>query len=545
MARLRPLFIALLLLLPLTAQAQEIPPQLALALNQLSTRIGRPLTLTDLDNWSFQQNFYTNTSLGCQFVAGEERPEGISGITFIFVYQGITYDYRVSADGTITFPCDPNLVQQPVSTPLPTNCPPDFAGFLPPRLNIGGQARIGTGGTANRLRQAPNINAEQIGLILPGSTVTILDGPSCEEASRIIWWRIDDSGTVGWTAEGVLPNDYFLAPVGSSLPAERSLITLGNADTLVPLATLPLAGVNTIAFSQDGALLALGGRSGLSVYDLAPLRLQTAASDVSAPVFEAAFSSDRRYLAYTTLDGRLLSLDLLANTRSVITNPSSDRNASLSFNPASPSLLASASGAPVSALLRPSTWRFYEMTEQQEVLVQETADWVRAVAFSLDGTLFAWMDNAVHVIEVDGSPDVELRTFSLEEPPNSGLVWRPAPLGDAPTRALAFPDGTLVRLINLDTSTEQTFEGDSGFIPQTLSFNADGTLLAAMNMPLANTTGSTINLFDAETGDLVASNTLEASVTLRFSPDGTLLVVASADEVVFLGAGSEQAPAAG
>ena len=152
MARVRPLLIVLLLLLPFAAQAQEIPPQLALALNQLSSRIGRPLTLTDLDNWSFQQNLYTNTSLGCQFAAGEERSEGISGLTFLLAYQGITYDYRVSTDGSIVFPCDPNLVQQPASTPLPTNCPPDFAGFLPPRLNVGGQARIGLSGMANRLR---------------------------------------------------------------------------------------------------------------------------------------------------------------------------------------------------------------------------------------------------------------------------------------------------------------------------------------------------------------------------------------------------------
>ena len=103
----------------------------------------------------------------------------------------------------------------------------------------------------------------------------------------------------------------------------------------------------------------------------------------------------------------------------------------------------------------------------------------------------------------------------------------------------------MVRLVSLDTDTEQIFEGDTGFVPQAISFNADGTLLAAMNTPLAGTSGSTINLFDAETGDLVASNLLEASRTLRFSPDGTLLVVASDDEVVFLGVNAEEVPAVG
>lgn len=545
MARRCALIIALLFVLTtLTAQAQEVPPQLALALNQLANRVGQPLTLTDLDTWTFQQNLYTNTALGCEFAAGSERPEGISGLTVIMTYQGVSYDYRVSTDGSIVFPCDPNLLQQPAATPLPVNCPPDYAGFLPPRLNVGGQGRIGLEGTANRLRLQPNINSEQNGSILPGSTVTILDGPSCDEASGIIWWRVDYNGTIGWTAEGVLPDNYFLAPVGSSLPPERSLITPDNADTLVPLATLSLAGVNSIAFTQDGALVALGGRSGLAVYDMATLNLQTAASDVSAPVLETTFSADGRYLAYTTMDGRLLLLDLFSNTRTILTNPTNDRHASVSFNPAQQYLLASGSGAPLNAVLRPGTWRFYELPSQQEVLVQETADWVRSVAFSLDGFMFAWMDNAVHVVQTDASADPI--TFALEEPSFSGgLVWRPAPFGEEPASALAFTDGAMVRLVDLDANREQTYLGDDGFLPQAIGFNAEGSLLAAMDIPITDTSGSTVNLFDAETSDLVSSTLLPASRALRFSPDSTLLVIASEDEVVFLGVSGEAVGAVG
>ncbi len=551
MPNLRPLFLFCLLALlsgmlalPFSVQAQDVPPQIALALNQLASRIGQPLTLSDLDNWSFQQNLYTNTALGCSFAAGTERPEGISGLTVLLVYQGTTYDYRVAADGSLVFLCDPNLAQQPLATPLPVNCPPDYAGFLSPRLNVGGQGRIGLQGTANRLRQLPNINSQQIGSILPGSTVTILDGPSCEAESGIIWWRVDDSGTVGWTAEGVLPDNYFLSPVGSSLPQERNLIIPDNADTLVPLATLSLAGVNSIAFTQDGALLALAGRSGLAVYDMATLSLQIAASDVTTPVMEASFSDDGRYLAYTTMDGRLILLDLFSSTRGIVTNPTDDRNASISFNPTQRYLLASGSGAPLSALLRPSTWRFYALPSQEEVLVSETADWVRAVAFSLDGSRFAWMDNAVHVIDIDGS--AEERIYALSELTSvGGLVWRPAPVGEAPVSAVAFTDGELVRLVDLDTNREQSYLGDDGFLPQRISFNGDGSLLAAMDTPASPAPGSTVNLFDVETGDLLSSAALPVSRALRFSPDSTLLVVASEDEVVFLGVNSEEVAAVG
>ncbi|MEP7292568.1 MAG: SH3 domain-containing protein, partial [Chloroflexota bacterium] len=414
---------------------------------------------------------------------------------------------------------------------------------LPPRLNAGGLARIGVNGTANRLRELPNVNARQIGLIQPGSTITVLDGPSCEETSHIIWWRVDDNGTVGWTAEGVLPGDYFLAPLGSSLPSERSLITSANADTLVPLSTISLAGVNSVAFSPDGTLIALGGRSGLSVYNMATLSFLTTLSDISTPVAEIAFSPDGRVLAYTTLDGRLLLRDTLNGAATQLVNASNDRHASLSFNPAQGALLASGSGVPVSAVLRPSAWRFYDLSTQQEVLTQTTDDWVRAVAFSLDGTLFAWMDNAVHIIEVDGS--VSVATLALEEIPFRGLAWRPAPIGVEPAQALAFPDGAMVRLVDLDASTEQTYLGDDGFIPQAIGFNADGTLLAAMDTPVSDTSGSTVNLFDVDTGDLIASTLLQASQAISFSPDSTLLVVASLDEVVFLGVSAEEVEAVG
>src|SRR5215212_1614344 len=108
MARFRPIIFILFFLLPLIgAQAQDLPPQFALALSSLSSFLGKPLTASDLDNWSFHQDFYTDTALGCQYVAGAPRPEGISGLTFLMIYQTVTYDYRVSADGSIVFPCLP------------------------------------------------------------------------------------------------------------------------------------------------------------------------------------------------------------------------------------------------------------------------------------------------------------------------------------------------------------------------------------------------------------------------------------------------------
>ena len=120
------------------------------------------------------------------------------------------------------------------------------------------------------------------------------------------------------------------------------------------------------------------------------------------------------------------------------------------------------------------------------------------------------------------------------------MAWRSAETGSASTHQIAFTDGARVRLINLDTRVEQTYADDPDFAPGALAFNRDGSLLAVMNVPSNTVTASRVNIFDVETSDLVASTPMQASSALLFSPDGTLLVIASADEVVFLGVDNSQ-----
>lgn len=540
MARLIAVF--LLMLLPFApGQAQDLPPQFALALASLSNFLGRPLTVSDLDNWSYQQNLYTDTALGCPFVFPQPRPEGISGLTFLMVYQGVTYDYRVSADGSIVFPCiqEGGGAVTPQTTSTPSNCPSGFVNYLPPRLEVGGSARLGEGGTPNRLRDAPSVGGTQIGTIQPGTTVSVLEGPVCEEVSRIVWWRVSDDGVVGWTAEGQMPNDYFLAPVQSSLPTERDLITPETLDALIPLTTLEIGGVTSISFTADTRFVALGGSAGLSVYDMTTLTLVTNLSDVSAPITAVAFSPDGRYLAYATQSGALILKDTTSGTRSTLAQiPASNRINSITFNASAAYLLVYGNGSPAGTIGTTSGWVGYDLPATTPLVNMPTASWVRAIGFSPDDTLIGWLDTSANVANTDRSG--KARVIPLGTPlsgagaAGGSLAWRPAPVGTQPGHQLAFVDGLAVRLVDLDGNTEQSFLGDGDFTPSAIAFSADGALLAAMNVP-TDASPSTINIFAADTGDLITSTPLGASRALIFSPDGTLLVVASNDEVLFLG----------
>ncbi len=84
---------------------------------------------------------------------------------------------------------------------------------LPSRLQIGSTAQVALDPPLpNRVRQDPNTTAVINGYIDPGETVTIIDGPACDQ--DWVWWKVkDQSGNlIGWTAEGD-QTSYWLVPV--------------------------------------------------------------------------------------------------------------------------------------------------------------------------------------------------------------------------------------------------------------------------------------------------------------------------------------------
>lgn len=71
---------------------------------------------------------------------------------------------------------------------------------LPPRLKPGDTAAVTyTPPVANRLRKQPGYSGAVTGMMNPGSTFYIMDGPVCTDG--LYWYFVSYSGTLGWTAE--------------------------------------------------------------------------------------------------------------------------------------------------------------------------------------------------------------------------------------------------------------------------------------------------------------------------------------------------------
>jgi hypothetical protein len=224
---------ALLLALPATAtaQTQDVPDVIEHALADLSQRVGHPLTLSNIWQWRWVGDVYPDTSLGCP-QPGEQYAQVVTdGFQFLLTYQGTTYDYRVSVDGTIVILCETYaagtapepevpIVPDPVTPvdpapitpvdPLPEiglTCPE----LLPPRLEIDEQARVNRNITRLNVRSEPGLTGPVIHQLSAAAVVTVREGYECGP-DNIAWWQVEFDNFTGWVAEGVR-NVYFLEPV--------------------------------------------------------------------------------------------------------------------------------------------------------------------------------------------------------------------------------------------------------------------------------------------------------------------------------------------
>lgn len=535
-----------------SAQPQEPAAQINIAVSELSTYVGRALRLADLDSYAWEQDFYTNSNLGCAAVQGVEFGQGFFAFRITMVLDGVTYEWRVSQDGSISFPCDAALLAGTPAAPqflptippelnLNTQCPPDFAGFLPPRLIAGRQARVEAGGLPNRLRNAPTTLGAQIGVIQPGRTVNVLQGPAC--ADTTVWWQVEIDGTVGWTAEGLPPDNYFLEPVDSpstfvltSPPPSPAgeVIDAANAADLAEDQALEEVAFD-FAWSPDGRWFALTGET-TALYEYPALETSALYSDAAFDVGAGAalaFSPASDTLMLGTEEGALYLYGLATRGR---TQPSYSTQVAQLLDVAFSDqgiiglgrAFIGATGGELRLIDGPAT--AYYSTVGGITVPRASA--VQAVAFSADGVLAAILDGesvlVVNVVSGEqlvglplGFPDVDARRDIVFVPSESSYV-------------VAFTDGDSVRIVDLNSGDEDAVAPLPPNAVTRLALNPAGDLLAVVTEPEADDEPYTVDLVALDALESVFSLDVEGAVdAVGFDPSGSVFAIATEDGIIF------------
>ncbi len=119
------------------------------------------------------------------------------------------------------------------------------------RLQVGAYGQVSS--TApSRLRDEPEISAEQVGQVNPIDIFQVVDGPIC--ANSFNWWQVEVDGLIGWLAEGD-EDTYYVEVVTDS-----SLIGL-------PSTTEPTLVTYAVSWNADASRLALATSAGVFIYD--------------------------------------------------------------------------------------------------------------------------------------------------------------------------------------------------------------------------------------------------------------------------------------
>lgn len=370
------LVLAALLCLAPAALAQDdgAPSQINAALQDLASRLGRTVLVTDLDSWTYAANRYTNTNLGCPLASGTDVVEGVTGYTFTLILDDVTYEYRVSADSSIVVPCSQNLVDlapAPTVEGVPSDvtpavtgeaCPQDFIGLLTPRVSPNSRAEI-IGAAPSRLRSGPGLSGTQTDLINPGTVIDIIGGPIC--ADEYVWWQVAVNGQTGWVAEGGLPDTYFIAPVAAAVtptPQATPAATLTPVPATVSTATpLPEPGETVVVETGDlPEMAAVVDNATLSLFDVDAANVLTETTTLSAfapefgpALYELAWSPDGRRLIYGVRgegDGYVLYRTDVAGSEPVLLTDDAEISFPVTFSPTGTQVYYARPGNPTAVM---------------------------------------------------------------------------------------------------------------------------------------------------------------------------------------------------
>lgn len=534
------------------AAAQGAPEPIQDALAALNQRLGTQMTLNDLF-WTWEQQTFPDSSLGCVQEGITPVPTSVIGYKFTFTYLDISYEYRVSADRTLTVfcgvlgetddPVDPNvagLIDDPARLSN-SQCPPPPAGLLYPRTRLAPatEARV-IPGAPNNLRTEPNPASGLIGQIPGGATLRVLAGPICD-AQGMIWIQAEFSGQIGYTAEA-FGGEYYLEPQPplAELPVNRARISGANLATVREAAKLQGNFGSGVAWSQTNKLAITGdaGANGLLVFSpttvmQSPRMIKSLERFVIARFSTVSTQGDTLLLGSD--DGSVHIWDLSPSSNLIERLVLNGHNAAVTAVAISPDgrRVASSGGyafaTTENALNQDAilVWDINNVT--QAFALRGHTGTVTAVAFSPDGLTIASssLDGSVRLWDTANGAQTARIDAGV---PATSLAYSP----DGATLAVGYQDGATLALSLVGGLSAGPVVPTHSAPVTVIAFSPNGSVLlsGATDGSLALRAGD--RLLTPEPPTLLL-NVHSAGVTgVGFSPDGSIIVSLGQDNTARL-----------
>jgi hypothetical protein len=139
----------------------------------------------------------------------------IGGVILAVIFQsGLSPSNGSDSAGSIA---NNVVTEPPVVDPIVTTAPlTDHACVNAPakRLSVGANAVVCTQSDAVILRSGPHRAATSLDRLPPGTRLTVIGGPACDESVSWWYWEVQtESGVTGWVSEGGDEVDpYFVCP---------------------------------------------------------------------------------------------------------------------------------------------------------------------------------------------------------------------------------------------------------------------------------------------------------------------------------------------
>lgn len=434
-------------------------------------------------------------------------------------------DVPVIARDEASTDAPPSTTVEVEATLAPNQCPPDFNGYLPTRIQIGmGDVRVQTGVFAV-VRAEPSANSDIIARLEPATVVEILAGPLC--TNGVVWWQIATDSIEGWTAESSQPtNTYFLVPPVVELWVDETspLLTednIGNiqrnavVSTAAPIRALALSPRQLAALDEEGALYLWSYPSGQPRDDLSAI-LQTVA--VQSPITTLAYDRYGDFLLLGREDGRFVIFETTQAIVNIIDTAHTTPLLSLAFDRTNSRLLVtSADGV--------SLWdltTYDAVNSTLATLWHITPPQGRAVQLGVlaaDGTPLILTEGGLVVLNAENGETMSDFVTVTD------AVLLPAPLDIGDGRIVWVSDGGVLRTYALD---------DGGLVDEAEMLAFSGVRAMALHPSetlVALTDGAQVMTYALPTWDALSQLPAGAVTDLRFSPDGRAVITFAADEI--------------